>query len=80
MTATASQKTIRILKGQFPEISNWELILYLPLRENVTILTPPSDIIPSDFTVILAPFVERMKLDGETYLVLVRGKLVTCYH
>ena len=73
MTATASQNTVKILKGQFPEISNWELILNLPVRDDVTILTPPSDVVPSDFVTILSPFVKRMKEHGETHLILVRG-------
>ena len=73
MTATASQRTIRTLKEQFPEIKKWNLILNLPIRNNVTILTPPSDIISSNYVVTLAPFVSSMKSSGETFLVLVRG-------
>ena len=73
MTATASKKTVRILKDQFPEISNWELILNVPVRDDVTILTPPSDQVSPDFTVTLAPFLKRIKENDETFLFLVRG-------
>ena len=74
MTATATKKTIRILKSQFTEISRWELILNLPVRENVTMLIPPPDTISTNYTKILAPFVLRMHTTDETYLILVRGK------
>ena len=73
MTATATSKTIRILKSQFPEISKWKLSLNLPVRENVTILIPPPDIISTDFTKTMAPFINDIKVGNDTYLVIVRG-------
>ena len=77
MTATATKKTLRVLQDQFPEVSNWRLILNLPVRSNVTILVPPPQLIPTSFEVTLAPFVARMKELHETYLIIVRGKLCT---
>ena len=74
MSATATRKTIRILTDQFPEVSKWKLLLNLPLRENVTILVPPQDFIPSSFEITLLPFIDRIKKYGETILILVRGK------
>ena len=78
ITATASQRTIRILKEQFPEIIKWHMMLNLPIRNNVTILTPPSDVVSSDYTVTLAPFVTRMKTSEDTILILVRGTSIIC--
>ena len=72
MTATATTRTVRVLKNQFPEINTWKTILNLPKRENVTILVPPPEDISPHFETVLEPFVQRMK-DGETYLILVRG-------
>ena len=74
MTATATRKTIRILTDQFPEVSKWKLLLNLPLRDNVTILVPPQDLIPSSFEITLQPFIDRIKKYGETILIIVRGK------
>ena len=76
MTATASRKSIRTLQGQYPEITNWELILKLPLRDNVTILTPPPEAFVNDTERLLElePFIHRMKYKKEFYLVLVRGR------
>ena len=80
MTATATKKTMRVLTDQFPEISKWELILRPPARKNVTILVPPVDIISSKFETTLAPFIEDMKMENKTYLILVRGmSLVVCF-
>ena len=76
MTATATQKTMRVLTDQFPEVSKWEVILKPPVRKNVTILVPPVDIISPKFETTLAPFIEDMKTENKTYLVLVRGKSV----
>ena len=76
MTATATKKTMRVLQEQFPEVSKWSLLLNLPLRNNVTILVPPPQQIPSNFEATLAPFVKRMKENKETYLVIVRGRLI----
>jgi len=73
MTATASKKTICILKEQFPEVSKWKTILNLPVRDNVTILTPPSNVISFDYVKIVTPFIHRMIFENETYLILVRG-------
>ena len=72
LMTTATTRTVRILKNQFPEVNTWRTMLNLPYRENVTILVPPSEEIPSRFETILEPFISRMK-DDETYLILVRG-------
>ena len=76
MTATATKKTIRILQEQFPEISRWKLMLNTPIRDNVTIVVPPPHLISSKFEITLSPFITRMLSRGETYLVLVRGKII----
>ena len=75
MTATATKKTMRILQDQFPEVTKWKRILTLPTRKNVTIVVPPTDLIPSSFITILIPFVKHMKEEGKVYLIIVRGKL-----
>ena len=74
MTATATRKTIRILKDQLPEISKWKMVLNLPIRNNVTILIPPVESISPKFETTLAPFIKTMKKEGKTFLILVRGK------
>ena len=76
MTATATQKTLRILQDQFPEVSKWKMILSLPLRQNVTILVPPPSIISSKFEKTLAPFVSSMRNNNKVFLVLVRGEVL----
>ena len=73
MTATATSKTIRLLMDQLPEIKKWNLILNSPFRPNVTILVPPPDILSPKFEVALEPFIVRIKLLKEVYLILVRG-------
>ena len=75
MTATATKKTIRILKDQLPEVSKWTTILNPPSRQNVTILVPPVEVISPKFEVILAPFVKMMKNERQSFLVIVRGML-----
>ena len=74
MTATATKKTLRVLQDQFPEISKWSLVLNLPVRSNVTILVPPPQMIPTNYEHTLAPFITRMKLLNEVYLIIVRGR------
>ena len=74
MTATATKKTMRILQDQFPEVRKWKTILNLPVRKNITNLVPPPELISHKFEVTLAPFIRRMKLYDETYLIVVRGK------
>ena len=73
MTATATRKTIRILKDQFPEIRNWKNILHSPLRSNVTIVAPPPGMISKNIEVSFAPFIKQIKDNDETYLVIVRS-------
>ena len=73
MTATATKKTLRILQDQFPEVTKWKNILNLPIRKNVTLVVPPTEIVSSRFEDTLAPFITRMKVYNETYLILVRG-------
>ena len=75
MTATATTRTIRILKNQFPEVNSWKSILNLPLRKNVTIIIPPPEEISSNFEIILKPFIQRMVHKKEIYLVIVRGNI-----
>ena len=77
MTATATGKTIRLLLDQMPEIRNWKMILNSPLRESISIMVPPPEILSSKFEVLLQPFVPRMKMNGEVYLILVRGIFIT---
>ena len=72
-TATASSKTVRILKEEFPEISTWNSITNVPFRSNISIIIPPPCDISSRFQVILEPFVRRMVDFGENHLVLVRS-------
>ena len=73
MTATATKKTMRILQDQFPEVTKWNNILNIPIRKNVTIIVPPTESVSSRFEDTLAPFISRMKVCNETYLILVRG-------
>ena len=80
MTATATRRTMRILQDQFPEVVRWEKILNLPIRKNVTIVVPPPDLISPNFIVTLSPFVEAMKENGLTFLILVRGMFNICMH
>ena len=77
MTATATSSTVRLLLNQLPEVKNWEFILNSPLRDNVTIIVPPADKIPSKFEVLLEPFIKRMVERHEVYLILVRGKQIS---
>ena len=74
MTATATRKTIRVLKDQLPEISKWTMMLKPPNRKNVTILVPPVQTISTNFQTTLAPIIHTIKLEGKTTLILVRGK------
>ena len=74
MTATATSKTIRLLMAELPEIKGWKIILNSPIRENSTIVIPPSEIISSKFEVVLSPFITRMNELGEVYLILIRGR------
>ena len=73
MTATATKLTMRVLKDQFPEVSNWKMILNPPIRTNVTLLVPPVETISPKFETTLAPFIKSMQQDNKTYLILVRG-------
>ena len=73
MTATASSRTIRLLKDEMPEIKKWNLILNSPFRGNVSILVPPPETLSAKYEVLLKPFITRMKMKNEVYLILVRG-------
>ena len=73
MTATATKKTLRILQDQFPEVKKWKNILNLPIRKNVTLVVPPTEIVSPRFEDTLVPFITRMKVYNETYLILARG-------
>ena len=72
MTATATTRTIRLLLEQMPEIKKWNFMLNPPFRDNVTIIVPLPDTLPSKYEDLLTPFITKMKL-GEVYLILVRG-------
>ena len=74
MTATATQKTIRVLKSQLPEISKWRNLIHSPLRTNCVNIVPPPEILSSKLEVLLAPFVKDMRIHNTTYLILVRGE------
>ena len=71
---TATKLTMRVLKDQFPEVSNWKMILNPPIRTNVTLLVPPVETISPKFETTLAPFIQSMQQDNKTYLILVRGR------
>ena len=73
MTATATSHTIRLLMEQLPEIKDWKIILNSPMRDNITLLIPPPEILSSKFEIALLPFISRMNELGEVYLILVRG-------
>ena len=72
-TATASTKTVGALQDEFPEIKKWKKILSVPYRENVTIITPPSNTISSKYQDTLEPFIRRILDHGESHLILVRS-------
>ena len=76
MTATATSRTIRLLMEEMPEIKKWRSILNSPFRDNVRILVPPPQTLSPKFEVLLEPFITRMKLMDEVYLILIRGRLV----
>ena len=76
MTATATPTTLRILQNQFPEISKWKNLLNPPLRENVSVIVPPTDIISPKMEIALVPFIFDMKEHQKVYLVIVRGKII----
>ena len=73
MTATATTKTLRVLKEQFPEITKWRTILNSPLRENVTLVVPPPEILSSKVEILLEPFIKEIKENRKRFLILVRG-------
>ena len=84
MTATATPKTQRVLQNQFPEIGKWKTLLNLPLRQNVTVIVPPTELISSKVEITLAPFILDMKQNPRIYLIIVRGngklKLLCSYY
>ena len=73
MTATATMKTRRLLLSQIPEVHNWRNLLSPPLRDNVLLVIPPPEMLSSNLSVLLTPFVEDMIQNNKIYLVLVRG-------
>ena len=76
MTATATPSTVRILQNQLPEINDWQTIMVPPLRENVTLIVPPPEILSSDINAILDPFINDMKQNNNFYLIIVRGMII----
>jgi len=86
MTATATSKTMRILKDQFPEIKSWTNILTSPARDNVTLLVPPPKILSTNIELMLDPF---MKLGNNQFTrvlkkikfhLLVNARKSNCIH
>ena len=73
MTATATPKTIRVLKNQLPEITKWRNLISPPLRRNVVTIVPPPEVLSSKVEVLLAPFIHDMRINQTPYLILVRG-------
>ena len=72
-TATASLKTVCILKEEFPEIKKWKILASVPFRRNVTFIAPPPSAISSKFQDVLEPFIERIVDYDECHLILVRS-------
>ena len=62
MTATATPKTIRVLKNQLPEITKWRNLISPPLRRNVVTIVPPPEVLSSKVEVLLAPFIHDMRI------------------
>ena len=73
MTATATSQTIRQLMDQLPELKDWKVILNSPIRDNISLLIAPPEMLSSNFEVTLSPFLSRMNELEEVYLILVRG-------
>jgi hypothetical protein len=73
MTATATSKTLRVLKEQFPEIRKWTTILHSPMRENVTMVVPLPDVLATKVEILLEPFIKEIKDNRKRFLILVRG-------
>ena len=73
MTATATPKTIRVLKNQLPEITKWRNLISPPLRRKVVTIVPPPEVLSSKVEVLLAPFIHDMRINQTPYLILVRG-------
>ena len=72
-TATASMKTVSILKEEFPEVKKWKIVANVPFRASVSIIAPPPSAISSKFQDVLEPFIERIVDFDECYLILVRS-------
>ena len=43
------------------------------MRKNLCVIVPPPDILSSRLEVLLGPFIQDMKANHKTYLILVRG-------
>ena len=74
MTATATSKTVSVLKERFPEIRKWTNITTSPARDNVTLVVPPPRILPSNLENMLEPFMLLSRDEGKSLLILVRGE------
>lgn len=72
-TATASFKTVTMLKAEFPEIKNWRQVSSVPYRDNVVIIVPPPSLVSSKFQHTLEPFITQIMDHDETHLILVRS-------
>ena len=79
MTATASSSTVRLLKSQFSEIKSWHMLMSAPIRDNVTLVIPPRDIISGQLETSLVPFIEDIRR-GKTYLIIVRSIKRTIFY
>ena len=72
-TATATSKTVRMLQEEFPEVSNWNKIVEVPFRQNISVIIPHPKNISSKFQVTLEPFITCIVDFGESHLILVRS-------
>ena len=73
MTATATLKTRRMLLSQIPEVRKWKHLISPPIRDNVLLVIPPPEMLSSNLSILLTPFINDMIQNKVTYLVLVRG-------
>ena len=73
LTATATSKTVRVLMDQLPELKNWGVILNSPMRDNITLVIPPPDLLSAKFEEVLVPHIKMINDHKKVYLILVRG-------
>ena len=71
----SKSRTVRLLIDELSEVKKWNLILNSPLREGVTIVIPPTELVSLKFEVSLEPLILRMR-QGEIYLVMLQRKVL----